>query len=90
VPVWLQLILVFLFALILEIGWVVSVRLVTKRTVVLLVLTAMAMQSISYLSTLLIVQNSLTIVGGIIGSGLGALVALRFPDGWFERSDPRQ
>lgn len=81
--------IVFAFALILEVGWVMSVRLVTKRRVVMLVLTAMAMQTISYLSTLIIVQNNLAVIGGVIGSGLGALIALRFPDSWFERSSPR-
>ena len=87
-PTWLQLVTVFSFALIMEIGWVMSVRLVSMRKPVYLVLTAMGMQTISYLSTLMIVENNVTMVGGVIGSGLGAIVALRFPDSWFERSSP--
>jgi hypothetical protein len=88
VSTWTQLALVFSFALILEVGWVVAVRLVHLKKAVFLVLTAMGMQTISYLSTLIIVQNNLSMLGGVLGSGLGALIALQFPDRWFRTDDP--
>ncbi len=80
--------LIALCSISLEVGWVASVRLVTSDSVTQLVLAAMAMQGISYCSTLILVSAHLSMVTGIIGAGLGAWIAMRIPASWLRRADP--
>ena len=90
-PFWLNLLAILIFSIITEIGWVVCVRFVVTRKVSLLVMTAMGMQLIGYLSTLILVQYpGGAMIAGVIGSGIGALLAMRCPDDWFEKSDPKR
>jgi hypothetical protein len=79
---------IFLFEVVLGIGWVASVRSVETRAEVQLVAISMGMQAISYGSTLLLVNNNWTMVTGIIGAGLGALLGLRVPSTWFRKDGP--
>jgi hypothetical protein len=76
----------FLFAIVLETGWVLAVRFVSNNQTIRLLLLAMAMQVISYVSTLLLVDNNWTMLSGTIGAGLGAVIGMKISS---QRSDPK-
>jgi hypothetical protein len=73
-------------ATVIEIGWIAAVRLVTSDSVSRIVVMAMAMQAISYCSTLILVSDHWTMASGVLGSGLGALIGMRVPARWIEKS----
>lgn len=78
----------FLCAFLIEVGWVLSVRAVSRNQPMQLALTGMSMQTISYGSTLILVHNHWTMVAGIVGAGLGAFIGLRIPATWYGKGDP--
>lgn len=69
----------FICAFLLEVGWVISVRLVQENKLAFLVLFAMGMQAISYGATLLVVCDPQSMLAGILGAGVGAGVAMNIP-----------
>lgn len=78
----------FLYALILEISWIAAVRAVGSSSTGQLVAISMFMQTISYRSTLVLVQNDWTMIAGVLGCGVGALVGLRVSAGLSRKDGP--
>lgn len=78
---------IMVLAATLEIGWVTSVRFVNNNSVFHLAMAAMVMQTISFSQTLILVNNNLTMLAGILGSGIGAVIVMRIPQSWFNRSN---
>jgi hypothetical protein len=71
--------LVLLSAAFLEVGWVVSVRLVHLGQAAAVAAVAMTMQAVVYFSLLAVVDDRRLAVAGILGAGVGALVGMALP-----------
>jgi len=78
-----------LFAVIIDVGWVIGVRLVKLNARLQLILVAMSMQAVSNLSTLILVSNSWTMIASAIGAGIGAWIGLKIPESWLQTADPK-
>ena len=70
---------IFLCSLVLEIGWVSSVRSVAAGREWLVVLNAVVMQGISNTSTLILVRDSWTSLASVLGAAIGAFLGMRIP-----------
>lgn len=68
---------IFICSLVLEVGWILAVRLVTADRQWIIALNAVVMQAISNSSTLILVSDSWTSVSSVIGAGTGALIGMR-------------
>jgi hypothetical protein len=69
---------IFLCTLVIEVGWIWSVRSVAEGRRSLVVMNAVLMQGISNLSTLILVHDSWTSVTSVIGAAVGAFIGMRF------------
>lgn len=76
---------IFLCTVVLEVGWVASVRFVNSASLGHLVLSAMGMQAISYFQTLILVEDHVSMFTGILGAGVGMWVGMRVPSVWLRR-----
>lgn len=74
--------IVFLCVAGLEVGWVVSVRLVTLGETWKVAGWAMAMQAIAYLGLLPVVNDRRLAVAGVLGSGAGAIAGMYLSTLW--------
>lgn len=80
---------IFLCSVIVEVGWIWSVRSVSANRDWLVVGNAIVMQGISNLSTLILVQDSRTSLASIAGAAVGALVGMRLSARAFSAVKPR-
>lgn len=76
---------VFVCALVLDLGWVISVRLVERQAALMLAAWAVVMQLLSYQSVLLVVHDASLQLTGALGAGAGALLGMVLPERWLRR-----
>jgi hypothetical protein len=75
---------IFVCVVAMEIGWITAVRFVNSNGIMAVFLMAILMQTISYCNTLILVENPITMIAGVIGAGLGAVVGMKLPKSWFK------
>jgi outer membrane lipoprotein SlyB len=68
---------IFLCTLVLEVGWIVSVRAVTADRAWTMVVSAVLMQGISNASTLILVSDRWTSLASMLGAAAGAMLGMR-------------
>lgn len=78
----LKALLVFLCTTFLEVGWVMSVRLVTLGEAWKIAGWAVLMQAIAYAGLLPVVNDRRLVVAGITGAGVGAVLGMRLALSW--------
>lgn len=77
-PVLLQYYFAFVFSLIIEFMWMISVRGVNTKKTGITVLIAVLMPLFGYLSTVIVVNNIMTLFPALAGHAIGAVAGMYF------------